>query len=172
MELEKARAIAEELKGLLEPACERIPVVAGSIRRQKPYPNDIELLCIPKYEGPCDLLNIKIQKLIFQGVLDYRLTKLGRATYGPKNKLLTHVGSGIGVDVFSTDEQCWAVALVVRTGGAATNKEIASRALERGMRFRAYGDGFDTPDGHLQCKSEQEVFLVVGLRYLEPQERR
>ncbi|GAH53689.1 unnamed protein product, partial [marine sediment metagenome] len=82
-----------------------------------------------------------------------------------------HCESGIGVDVFSTDEQCWPVALVVRTGGERTNKEIASRALERSMRFRAYGDGFDTPDGHLQCKSEEEVFKAVGLPYKEPWER-
>ncbi|MBU2597552.1 MAG: hypothetical protein KJ757_08345 [Planctomycetes bacterium] len=56
MELQKAKAIAEELKSLLEPACERI-TIAGSIRRQKPDVGDIELLCIPKYVDGVDQLD-------------------------------------------------------------------------------------------------------------------
>ena len=171
MELEKAKAIAEKIKAVLESSCERIEL-AGSIRRQKPEVRDIELLAIPKYDGTIDMLDAKIQTLIHFGMLSYRLNKLGRKVYGPKNKLLVHIPSGFGVDIFSTDEQCWPVSLVVRTGGKTTNQQIATRALQRGMKLRAYGDGFDTPDGHFQCKSEQEVFQAVGLRYLEPWERR
>ena len=170
MELERAKAIAGNIKAVLESSCERI-VIAGSIRRQKPDVGDIELLCIPKYIAGVDMLDAKIQTLIYFDLLGYRLNKLGSKVYGPKNKLLVHP-SGIGVDVFSTDELCWPVALVVRTGGEKTNKEIATRALERGMKFRAYGDGFDTPDGHIRCETEEEVFRAVGLRYLSPEERR
>jgi len=170
MELEKAKAIAEKVKAMLETSCDRI-TIAGSIRRQKPDVGDIELLCIPWYSAGVDMLDAKIKSMIYFGMLGYRLNKRGSKVYGPKNKLLFHLPGGIGVDIFSTDELCWPVALVVRTGGEKTNKEISTRALQRGMRFRAYGDGFDTPDGHLQCKSEQEVFQAVGLRYLEPWER-
>ena len=93
--------------------------------------------------------------------------------YGPKNKLLLHKPSGIGVDVFSTTEECWPVAMVVRTGGKATNIEISRRAQERGLRFHAYGRGFTRADGsELVCFSEREVFMAVGMRYLEPWERR
>jgi len=45
----KARAIAEEVKSLLAPACHRIDIV-GDIRRQKPQVGHIELLVIPKPE--------------------------------------------------------------------------------------------------------------------------
>jgi len=127
MELQKARAIAEELKKLLEPACERIEV-AGSIRRQKPFVRDVELLCIPKYVVGVDQLDREIGALFVKGVLDYRRNKRGSTVYGGKNKLLLHKPSGIGVDVFSTTEECWPVALVVRTGGERTNKEIATQA--------------------------------------------
>ena len=171
MELEKAKTIAEELKRLLLPACERV-VVAGSIRRQKPEVGDIELLCIPKYVAGVDQLDREIGALAVQGILASRLNKLGRRVYGPKNKLLLHRESGIGVDIFSTTEDCWPVALVVRTGGKQTNMEIASRALERGMRFHAYGRGFTFPSGsELICRSEADVFKAVGLVYKEPWER-
>ena len=172
MELEKAKAIAEELVEMLKPACERI-VVAGSIRRQKPEVGDIELLCIPRFDEGIDLLERTLGYFMLRQVFDYRRDRRGRITYGPKNKLLLHKPSGIGVDIFSTDEECWWVALVVRTGGRDTNIEIASRAKEQGMRFHAYGQGFTRADGsELVCCSEQDVFRAVGLRYLEPWERR
>ena len=112
MELEKARAIAEELKALLEPACERI-MIAGSIRRQKPMVNDIELLCIPFMIHGIDWLDRELGALVFQHILGLRLNKRGIRAYGSKNKLMVHVPSGIGVDIFSTTEECWPVALFV-----------------------------------------------------------
>lgn len=170
MELTRAREIAEDLKQRLEPACERIEI-AGSIRRRKPFPNDIELLCIPKYGGlmgGVNMLDQQLNDLMLGGVLDYRLNKLGSRVYGPKNKLMVHVLSGIGVDIFSTTEECWAVSLVVRTGGEKTNRYIAIVAKAKGWRWHAYGSGFSTPQGDVVCKSERDVFEFVGLPYLEP----
>ncbi len=170
MELETARAIAEELKSRLEEACHRIEV-AGSSRRQKSIVGDIELLCIPKYVFGVDQLDREIGALFIQRILCYRRNRRGSVVYGPKNKLLRHVESGIGVDIFSTTAECWPVALVVRTGGKITNQRIATAALRRGYRFHAYGSGFTTPTGEIVCHSEREVFEAVGLTYLEPWER-
>lgn len=180
MELERARAIAEEIMGLLDGSYMRCEIV-GSVRRLKPFPNDIELLCIPKFIGVLnllqqessivDLLDGELKGLIVTHFLDYRRNKKGSIVYGPKNKLLRHVESGIGVDIFSTTEECWAVSMVVRTGGKATNQRIAMAALNRGYRFHAYGSGFTTPDGEIICRSEREVFEAVGLPYLDPWER-
>ena len=168
MELEKAKAIAKELVYYLTPGVNCI-VIAGSIRRNKPDVGDIELLVIPR----ANYLDKILDDLMMQGILAMRLNKRGNRVYGPKNKLMVHLPSGIGVDIFSTDEDCWSVALVVRTGGEKTNKEIASRALERGMRFHAYGRGFTQADGsELICGSEADVFRAVGLACLEPWERR
>ena len=174
MELQKAKAIAEELKALLEPVCQRVEI-AGSIRRQKPEVGDIELLVIPKHgglAGEVDLLDQEIIDLMRRGVLGYRLNKLGSRVYGPKNKLMLHVPSGIGVDIFSTDLECWPVALVVRTGSAETNKRIAMAAIRKGWHLRAYGRGFTTPDGEVICHSERDVFEFVGIPYMEPWERK
>ncbi|GAI69102.1 unnamed protein product [marine sediment metagenome] len=171
MELERAQSIADDLLKRLYPYCQRIEV-AGSVRRQKPEPSDIELLCIPKYVAGVDLLDKEIGALFIQHILGFRRNKLGSRVYGPKNKLLRHLESGIGVDIFSTDANCWPVALVVRTGGKETNKRIATAALRKGYAFHAYGSGFSTPDGEIVCRSEREVFEAVGLPYQEPWERR
>ncbi len=170
MELEKAKCIAEQIKAVLESSCDRI-IIAGSIRRQKPEVGDLELLCIPKYIDGVDMLDAKIQTMIYFDMLGYRLNKLGSKVYGPKNKLLVHVPSGMGVDVFSTTAECWPVALFVRTGGKITNKRIATAAIRKNYRFHAYGSGFSTPRGEIICYSERQVFEAVDLPYLEPWER-
>jgi len=117
------------------------------------------------------MLDAKIQTMIHFDMLGYRLNKLGSKVYGPKNKLLVHLPSGIGVDIFSTDEERWSVALVVRTGGEKTNKRIATAALRQAYRFHAYGLGFSTPRGGIICRTEREVFEAVNLPYKEPWER-
>ncbi|MBA7537414.1 hypothetical protein ES705_29681 [subsurface metagenome] len=109
--------------------------------------------------------------MIYFDMLGYRLNKLGRKVYGPKNKLMVHIPSGIGVDIFSTTAECWPVALVVRTGGKVTNQRIATAALRKNYRFHAYGSGFSTPRGEIICYSERQVFETVGLVYHEPWRR-
>jgi len=169
-QLEKVKAIAQEIVCWLTPACQRM-VIAGSIRRRKLEVGDIELLCIPRFIDGTDQLDEMIRTLVDQGQLDFRRNKLGSRVYGPKNKLMVHVSSGIGVDIFSTDVQCWPVALVARTGGEKTNKRIAMAAIRKGWRWHAYGSGFSTSDGELVCKSERDVFEFVGLPYFAPWER-
>lgn len=170
MELARARGIVDEVKGLLKGSCDRIEV-AGSIRRQKADVGDCELLCIPKFEGFVDLLDQEVRGLAGTHFLDYRLNKLGRRVYGPKNKLMLHVKSGFGIDIFSTTEACWPVSLVVRTGGKDTNMRIATAAIKKGWHLQAYGAGFSTPQGDIVCRSEREVFELVGLPFREPWER-
>jgi DNA polymerase (family 10) len=170
MELRRAQLIAEELKSLLAPECQRI-TIAGSIRRRKPAVGDIELLVIPKYVDGVDQLDEEIKKLMAEGLLGYRQNVRGSIAYGQKNKLLVHLPSGIGVDVFSTTEDCWWVSLVVRTGGEVTNKRIAMAAIRKGWHLMAYGRGFSTPRGDVVCRSEEEVFRAVGFPYPAPWER-
>ncbi len=187
--MEKARAIAEELKWQLETGCDRVEIV-GDIRRQKPEVRDIKLLCIPTegwpippvYRDLVDLISDQLPEfedidpiddevmiLIVEGVLGFR--PKGRRAYGPKKKFMVHAPSGIGVDIFTTDNQCWSIALVVTTGGDMTNKRIASAAQRKGWRFRTSGDGFDTLNSHITCTTEREVFEAVGLPYLSPEQR-
>ena len=165
-----AWGIARDLRTKLFSSCWRIEV-AGSLRRRKEYVGDIELLCIPRYDGPVDLLDRSVRELMYKGVLETRKDKRGRMIYGKQNKLLRH-SSGIGVDIFSTTDECWVVALVVRTGGFKTNIHIASRAKDLGLRFHAYGKGFTGADGQpIVCHTEEDVFKTVGLAYKEPWER-
>jgi len=169
MKLEKAKVITENLKSLLVPVCEKIEV-AGSIRRQKPEVGDIELLCIPRYVAGVDQLDREIGALLVQGTLGFRLNKRGSRVYGPKNKLLVHI-NGIAVDIFSSTEANWGMALFVRTGPKEWNIRAMSRFRELGMQGHAYG-GISAADGkEISCPDEETVFRYLGWRYVPPEER-
>ena len=130
--------------------------------------NWIDPIPVPGFEDT-DPIDDEVTILIVEGVLGFR--PKGRRAYGPKKKFMVHAPSGIGVDIFTTDNQCWAIVLVVTTGGDTTNKSIATGAQKKGWRFRTSGDGFDTLNSHITCTTEREVFEAVGLPYLSPEQR-
>jgi DNA polymerase/3'-5' exonuclease PolX len=181
-----ALAVANELIAALQygcgPACERIEI-AGSIRRAKPMVGDIELIYIPRFErrqvAPelfprlADLADLALEKLLRDGILAKRPNKNGGTAWGRQNKLAVHVASGIPVDLFATEADCWFNYLVCRTGGAETNKAICNAAIAKGWKWNPYGRGFTERDGigvHY-VKTERDVFDFVGLPYLAPEER-
>ena len=176
-----AQNVAEELCDLLHPRCDRVQV-AGSIRRKRSYVKDIELLCVSKVWSSQDLfgglatngyeLDLKLDELVVDGsVLKKRPNKAGRYTYGEQNKLLTHVPSGIPVDIFSVPPANWGMALVVRTGPKDFNIRMMARFKELGMRGHAYGGVTDQEGTELRCPDEETVFRLLGWTWIPPEER-
>jgi DNA polymerase/3'-5' exonuclease PolX len=105
-------------------------------------------------------------------VLTRRPNKNGIPTWGALNKLATHVPSGISVDLFATTGERWFVSLVVRTGSAEMNTQLAASALRRGLQLHAYGVIERTASGEqIIPQSEREVFELCGVPYRKPQER-
>lgn len=177
-----AMAVAEELVAALTFVTTRI-AIAGSLRRMKREVGDVELVYVPVYRDvPADLFGAtvsqdqaaaKIQSLRTAGILDKRVGTEGGTSWGPKNKLAVHCATGIPVDLFSTEEDCWFNYLVCRTGSAEHNKRIAIAAQQKGWKWNPYGPGFsrlyDTET--VAVASEEEVFAFVGLPYLRPELR-
>lgn len=181
----KAEEVAIEICDKLSPFCERISI-AGSLRRQKPFVGDIELLFIPKLvqkqgglfaveagEEMCDLADLNIDRWAYEGYLKHRLNSEGHLCWGKKNKLAIHAASGIPVDFFSTTTENWWVALVIRTGGKVTNLKLTTSANRRGLTLNAYGSGFTNlrTREKIPCRSEQEVFRIAGVPYAPPERR-
>lgn len=158
-------------------------MVAGSLRRRKAEVGDVEILYIPRTEvrpvigdmfqtAKVDLVDVAVKELMQRGVLDLREGEGGSKSYGPKNKFLTHLATGIPVDLFATIPTSWYNYLVCRTGSKESNMAISAAAHAKGWRWNPYGSGFSGPDGaHHEVHSERDVFEFVGLPYLEPHER-
>lgn len=177
---------AQEIVDLIKGTCDRIQI-AGSIRRHKPTVGDIEILYVPKFKA-CgqmtfdakdtqslqNLTDFVLEEAIHKGILRKRLNENGHEMWGEKNKLALHVESGIPVDLFSTTITNWWVSLVIRTGGKATNIELATAAQRHGFKLQPYKDGFlhRRTGKIIHCDSEEEVFRTVGLPCLPPEQRK
>lgn len=173
--------VANELLAMLEPACEKI-MVAGSLRRKKDDVGDIELLCIPRAANSADILfgddqlDIKVRRLMRTGLLALRFSVKETTTYGPKNKLLIHLPSGIPLDLFSADAENWGMALLVRTGSRDFNVKVMFRLKALGMAGHAYpkpGQGGITSHSgeEIMCPDEETVFRNLGWPYILPEAR-
>jgi DNA polymerase/3'-5' exonuclease PolX len=172
---------AREVLAVLTPACERI-IVAGSLRRKREHAGDVEIVYITKrgearrpgalFPETCDLADVAIAELELAGTLTRRLSKTGNETFGPKNKLMLHVSSGVPFDLFAITAGAWFSYLVCRTGPAMFNVALAERAKALGYAWHPY-KGFERLSDHklIEPASEHDVFTLLGLDYLEPWER-
>ena len=154
MALERAEKIAESVVKRLSPYCKKIEV-AGSIRRRKPWVNDIDLVLVPS-----DLWN-----------LHHEVMGLGQMRMSGSKIMRVMVGS-TQVDVYVADEDTWATLLLIRTGSAENNIRLATLAKKRGWRLAASGDGlFDETGKRIAGDTEESIFEALGLPYQEPWQR-
>jgi DNA polymerase/3'-5' exonuclease PolX len=179
---EIALSVASAIYERLRPYCTRAEI-AGSLRRRKPDVGDIEILYVPvivQAPDPDDLFRINgidraalaIGEMIGAGILEKRRNALSREMFGPKNKLMRHVSTGIPIDLFASTEENWFNYLVCRTGPSESNMRICNAAIAKGWKWNPYGVGFSTADGEVRrMESERAVFDFVGLPYHEPGRR-
>jgi DNA polymerase/3'-5' exonuclease PolX len=185
--LGRATSLAKKFVEVLSPHCARIEIV-GSIRRQKPFVKDIELLLVSlpgSIKDPSDFFGhsvprlaaaIALDQLLKDGIIVKRPNVKGHISWGDENKLALHVKSEIPVDFFFTTAEKWFNSLVVRTGPKQSNQAIAQAAINKGWHWHAYGDGFTRNDGkhtidRHRVESEADCFHFVNLPYVAPEKR-
>ena len=171
MTLAYAQQMAEALVELLAPACERIEI-AGSVRRGKARPNDVEIVAIPRWVYSEDYhesgakaneLDLRCDELLTQGTLGKRPDSGGRHCWGTGiRRAVFYQGQNYApVDLFQVIEpRQWGVIYAIRTGPgdltAAGDKPVVRWGLPEGPeggrwpgvvhRPRAGGPGQDASD--------------------------
>lgn len=181
---ERAERIANELVGMLAPACTSI-TIAGSLRRLRPTIGDIDLVCQPRLipmldmfgdpEGPVhNALSELCDAYVDEGQLSKRSDINGRPSWGASLKRA--VFRGLNVDIQSvSDPQTLGAWLLIRTGPAEFNKKLVTPRrqggwLPAGVEFKdgfqlwSWGERVPTP-------TERSVFEALGLPYREPWDR-
>lgn len=154
IELERAQRIAQAVVKRLSPYCRKI-AVAGSVRRKKPWVNDIDLVLIPN-----DLWDFHSE-----------LMKLGSLKMSGK-KILRVMAGSTQIDVYVADEETWATLLLIRTGSAENNIRLASLAKKRGWHLVASGDGlFNELRERIAGNTERSIYDALGVPWQEPEER-
>ena len=145
-----AYQLARDLMEQLSVGCVRISI-AGSIRRGKETPGDIEIVAVPatgEYQVK-DMFDLVIETVVVNRLhetlneLFHRGTwnmALNQATLkplrdGPKHKKLVHSATGVLCDLFMTETRHWGYTYVIRTGPAEFSHALVTRALNLHMFF-------------------------------------
>jgi len=160
MKLDEAKQIAEKLVSQLEPYCDRIQI-AGSIRRGKTEPNDIEIVCIPSVvegERHPEFVNIVEQ-----------LEKVkGCAKNGKYTQRMTP--EGIKLDLFTARHENWGFILAQRTGSADFSHHVLAKGwVKKG--YRSVDTILVKDDVKYPMYEEEDVFKLIGIDYIEPADR-
>ncbi|MCP4543871.1 MAG: hypothetical protein GY832_42700 [Chloroflexi bacterium] len=149
MPLEFMQEAAEHLATLLEPdkTCTRRVLIAGSIRREKPYPGDVEIVLEPLFERQAtmfgdatdgvNLFDQHCEELLRAGALEKRLNKNGHTSWGQRAKLALfyYKSKPVKADLFSVLSPAeWGTILAIRTGPGAFNKRLVQHAHTVGRK--------------------------------------
>lgn len=90
--------------------------------------------------------------------------------YPEKKKLIRLNYMGIQVDIYLAIEENWEVLKLIRTGSAKHNRMLCFKALSRGWKLKAGGEGLITPDK--TYTTERGILEALLGKYVEPEERR
>lgn len=153
MKLGFAKELADDFKKQIQPYCSRVEV-AGSVRREKPDPRDIEICAIPQ-----DLFGLK-------KIMDLQYYIKGR--FPSLYSQITFQGEKI--DIFWCRPENWGNIFLIRTGPWEFSKKImGTRARIRGLQHE--GGYLWRGNKRLCCLEEKDVFKLLGLPYIEPKKR-
>lgn len=163
MTLDQAKTLADKIVAELTPFCDRIDI-AGSIRRQRPIVNDIDLVV-----------------LITPGKeIAFRLRCLERAapiTDGQQN-LILKLANGEQLDVFIADQPAtdlfdprptnYGSLLLCRTGSREHNIWLCQIARQKDLRWNPQYGLYNQRGQLLAAETETEIFHALDLGYLDP----
>lgn len=167
----------------IKPFCERVEI-AGSIRRGAPWVRDIEIVAIPKPAvnlfGEKDYNPREIYAALEGDVLNPPTMEedvLNPPTMDKKGEFYARFKFfGIYVDLFITTPEKWGCIFLIRTGSADFSRRLMTKKWQGGYlpddlyfsRGRLWsfneGDAFYTPE-------EKDVFRIIGIEYVDPEQR-
>lgn len=169
MKLKQAEKIAGQVVEQLDPHCERIEI-AGSIRRGKAEPNDIEIVCVPKSVSYFDLIGYR--ESCRPNAFITTVKSFGKIIKGdPWEGKYTQIDLGkIKLDLFCARLENWGLILAIRTG----SRDFSHHILASGWVQRGYKsvDGMLTKNGKpVPVYEERELFELAGVKWVEPEQR-
>jgi DNA polymerase/3'-5' exonuclease PolX len=186
MDLDHALFLSETLISHLASGCKRIEV-AGSVRREKPEPGDIEIVVVPDLSIPKPIFGQRLCKTVFEQVIHSLGTnidgiQLRQSIGGDRFKKFWVSQDGgqsfsIKLDLFiCVPPSDWGVLYLIRTGPRDFSQWMVTEQRKGGALPNGYhieGNQVLTADGKSIPMPEEIDFLrFCGLDYIEPSKRK
>ncbi len=165
----------------IDPLNQFLVEVCGSHRRQKAMSGDIDVLIThQQIQTDEDLIQSKetylkniVSQLKKTGLIKADLTSLGNSKY-MGIAVLDKIKIGRRIDIRFVSYEAYFPALLYFTGSMTLNKLMRTIALEKGFTLNEYGL-YRYKDGQkgeqIKINSEQDIFIQLGIKYLQPIER-
>jgi DNA polymerase (family 10) len=163
--LATAEKLASKILAELKPFCERIEI-AGSIRRRRPFVNDIDLVVLPHYDQVAALRE--------------RLLRNTTPISDGKEIILTRLANGFQVDLwiaqrphkdlFSAHDTNFGALYLARTGSKDHNIWLCTIATRLGRHFNPQYGVFENRRC-LASATEEEIFAALKLDFIPPEQR-
>lgn len=166
-DLSQMQKAANNIVALLEPHCTRIQI-AGSIRRKKPFPGDIEIVCIPKaIEVTDDLFDTRMD---VSPEFIKQVNCWEKVKGEPEGKYTQRIVDGVKLDLFMATPQNWGYILAIRTGSAEYSHWVLAATWVR-LGYKGV-DGNLTREGKVvPVPEETTLFELLKLDFVEPENR-
>lgn len=173
MPFAKAQQAADAICNAIMPGCERI-AIAGSIRREKPMVNDIEIVAIPIPKR--DMFGETTGETELQPILAALCESgsLKRVKGGDKYQQYIVTRRGCKLDLFLALRETWGCIYTIRTGSAEFSHKLVTPRSQGGMcpsDMRFNGGRLSRGGLLLDTPEESDVFRELGLQWVEPKER-
>lgn len=159
MNLADALPIAESIRALLAPYCERCEV-AGSIRRHQATVGDVEIVCIRRNRDLPAFIRAVEQWEKIKGSPTGAYTQRRHP-------------SGMTVDIFMATPENWGLILAIRTGPARFSHKVLARGWcakgyesKGGLLYRRLGTSEP-----LVVREERDLFALIDVPWVDPKDR-
>jgi len=180
--LKTALAYAGAVVPWLEPFCERIEI-AGSVRRQRPICNDLDVVCIPKVDNSAsdpDLFGRgrvaptnKLHEFLTSYVRHEPQAHWKAGQHKPAGEIFSLQLPRCQLDIFIATPATFGVVLLCRTGSKEHNIWLASRAKARGWHWNPQWGLriYETRLERTVAATEQDIYTALDLPFIIPQNR-
>lgn len=133
--------------------------LAGSLRRKKETIKDIDIVASAKPEDVEEIMAFFVSQADVEAVTGQGSTKSSVV-----------LKQGIGADLRLMPDDKFAYILHHFTGSAEHNTAMRSLAKKKNMKVSEHGI-FKNEDELIPCKTEEDIFATLGLRYVPPELR-
>ncbi len=157
--LDRALAVGEALVDALRahPAADRVEL-AGSARRWADSVKDLDVIATTS--DPAALV---------QAAAELELVESAAAPSDSGARLSTHAGIAVDLRIVAPDQ--FGNLLQHLTGSKEHNMALRDAAVRRGLHVSEYGVLDDSTGETHRCATEDEVYHLLGLDYIEPELR-
>lgn len=175
MNLATAQKYADAIEAFLSPYFERAEI-AGSVRRQRPNCNDIDIVCIPKVEIEKDMFGTVTgeKNMLWEFLASYVASGQAKFQSGGNvpGKFAILQLNKCQLDVYFATPETFATRLLCRTGSKEHNIFIATHAQDEGYKWEPYEGLRKLSDNTiLPVTTEAEIYRALRLEYIVPDNR-